>query len=78
MQWDALYLFARQWGIQPSEFWGMTMGEWHCEYELHSDDLGGEKFAGNLTQGDVDEMLYELDLSDEEWWKENGITNGQG
>lgn len=51
-----MYLWARTWGIQPSEFWDMTIGEWWAEYELHSPN-GDEKFAGKLTRQDVDELL---------------------
>lgn len=50
-----MYLWARQWGIQPSEFWEMTIPEWWLEYELNvqKDD---EKFAGKLTRADVEEL----------------------
>jgi hypothetical protein len=50
-----MYLWAREWGIQPSEFWDMTMGEWWAEYDLRA-PAGDEKFAGKLTRKDVDEL----------------------
>jgi hypothetical protein len=50
-----MYLWAREWGIQPSEFWDMTMGEWWAEYDLRAPS-GDEKFAGKLTRKDVDEL----------------------
>jgi hypothetical protein len=50
-----MYLWAREWGIQPSEFWDMTMGEWWAEYDLRAPS-GDEKFAGKLTRNDVDEL----------------------
>ena len=51
-----MYLTARQWGIQPSEFWDMTMAEWFCEYDFHNSTREG-RFAGKLTESVVDEML---------------------
>lgn len=51
-----MYLHARNWGIQPSEFWGMTMAEWFCEYEIHRQHDPDNDFAGRLTQADVDEL----------------------
>lgn len=50
-----MYLWARQWGIQPSEFWGMTMSEWWLEYDLHSSSKK-DKYAGTLTRGEVEEL----------------------
>ena len=50
-----MYLWARQWGIQPSEFWEMTIPEWWLEYELNV-QKDGEKFAGKLTRADVEEL----------------------
>ena len=50
-----MYLWAREWGIQPSEFWDMTVGEWWAEYDLRS-PAGDEKFAGKLTRNDVDDL----------------------
>lgn len=49
-----LYLSARAWEIQPSEFWGMTMAEWFAEYEWRN---GDKQFAGTLTQADVDRLM---------------------
>lgn len=50
-----MYLWARQWGIQPSEFWNMTINEWWAEYDLHA-SASSEKFAGKLTRNDVDDL----------------------
>ena len=50
----------------------MTMGEWYCEYEFHADQNGGGTYAGNLTQGDVDDLMDDNELTDEEWWKKHG------
>jgi hypothetical protein len=47
---------ARSWGIQPSEVWQMTMAEWFCEYEFNKPPDDG-RFAGNLTEEDVDELM---------------------
>ncbi len=51
-----MYLWARQWGIQPGEFWDMTIPEWWLEYDLKSPQETGEKFAGRLTRADVEEL----------------------
>ena len=50
----------------------MTMGEWYCLYEHHSDQQGGGTYAGNLTQGDVDDLMDDNELTDEEWWTKHG------
>lgn len=52
-----MYLLARCWGIQPGEFWDMTVSEWFAEYDLRVTNAPGDKFAGKLTRGDVDELL---------------------
>jgi hypothetical protein len=52
-----MYLHARSWGIQPSEFWNMTIPEWWAEYDLNTKAAPSDKFAGKLTQGDVDDLL---------------------
>lgn len=58
-----MYLWARQWGIQPSEFWDMTISEWWLEYELRS-PAEKEKFAGKLTRSDVDDLKAWMDEKD--------------
>ena len=49
-----MYLLAREWGIQPSEFWEMTLPEWFVEYEFRTAER--PKLAGNLTPDAVDEL----------------------
>jgi len=56
-----MYLMARTWGIQPGEFWAMTMKEWFLEFELNQPTSGKDCFAGGLTQGDVDELAEFLE-----------------
>jgi len=51
-----MYLWARQWGIQPSEFWGMTISEWWLEYDLNAPSDPKEKYAGKLTRAEVEEL----------------------
>lgn len=46
---------AREWGIQPSEFWDMTLGEWFLEYDFRRPKETYD-FAGNLRQADVDRL----------------------
>jgi hypothetical protein len=50
-----MYLHARSWGIQPSEFWSMTMNEWWCEYDFKL-ERDTTKYAGKLTKSDVDDL----------------------
>lgn len=50
-----MYLLAREWGIQPSEYWEMTLPEWHAEYELRAQEK--PRLAGNLTPQVVDELM---------------------
>lgn len=51
-----MYLWAREWGIQPSEFWEMTIAEWWVEYEFRAPARKDERYAGTLTQADVDDL----------------------
>lgn len=51
-----MYLWAREWGIQPSEFWQMTISEWWLEYELKSPKDPKGTYAGKLTRADVEEL----------------------
>jgi hypothetical protein len=59
-----MYLYARQWGIQPSEFWNMTIAEWWLEYETNAPSQDGEKFAGKLTRSDVDDLKAWMEEKD--------------
>jgi hypothetical protein len=54
-----VYLHARAWGIQPSEFWAMTIGEWFLEYNFRDKDSG--TYAGSLTRADVDDLMDWMD-----------------
>jgi len=51
-----MYLWAREWGIQPSEFWEMTIPEWFLEYEIKAPKDPKETYAGKLTRADVEEL----------------------
>lgn len=51
-----MYLWAREWGIQPSEFWAMTIPEWWLEYEVKAPKDPKDTYAGKLTRGDVEEL----------------------
>ena len=55
-----MFLLARSWGIQPSDFWDMTLPEWWAEYDYHAIAQPGD-FAGGLTQGDLDDIDDWLD-----------------
>ena len=50
-----MYLSARAWGIQPSEFWDMTLPEFYAEFESRLPDQKGHH-AGKLTDDDVAEL----------------------
>jgi hypothetical protein len=50
-----MFLLARGWGWQPSEFWNATLPEWFLEFDMQRPKQTGD-FAGNLTQGDVDRL----------------------
>ncbi len=69
--WGSLYMAARHWGIQPSEFWDMTLAEWFCEAE-HRMPRGAGDYAGNLTRDDVDRLHRIALMSDDEWKAYNG------
>ena len=47
-----MYLAARSFGIQPSEFWEMTLPEFLAEVEWRRPSQPGD-YAGTLTQADV-------------------------
>jgi hypothetical protein len=47
-----MYLFARSRGLQPSEFWDMTLPEWFLEFHEARETTPGQ-FAGKLTRRDV-------------------------
>lgn len=51
-----MYLWAREWGIQPSEFWEMTIAEWFLEYEIKAPKDPKDTYAGTLTRADVEEL----------------------
>jgi len=51
-----MYLWAREWGIQPGEFWQMTIPEWWLEYELRAPAAKDERYAGTLTRAEVEEL----------------------
>lgn len=73
IDWDDLYLSARSWGVQPSEFWEMSFPEWFCEAEARRDRQRGD-YAGTLTRSDVDELTLIAAMTDEEWSAYNGNT----
>lgn len=62
-----MYLHSRSWGVQPSEFWAMTLGEWYAEYELHT-NVNEKKYAGKLTKSDVDDL--------KEWMEKKNVNTG--
>lgn len=57
--------------VQPSEFWGMTIPEWFALWEIHRPN----DYAGKLTHDLVDDLMDDIDLSDDEWWEKNGASD---
>lgn len=45
------------------------MSEWFAEWEFnHGDQIGTDgTYAGKLTQGDVDDLLNVIEMSNSEW-----------
>ena len=68
-----MYLAAREWEIQPSEFWEMTMVEWMLEAQSRFD-----KTPEGRALRRRDEWLEEAELSDEEWWSRHGTPKNTG
>jgi len=57
-----MYVTARSWGIQPSEFWAMTMVEWFAEAQLHQKQNEGQKpVKGHLSDAEVDRLKLLLE-----------------
>lgn len=64
-----MYAQARNWGIQPSEFWDMTLGEWMLEARVHwlaSDE--GQKFLKKRN------WMADAELTKEEWMIKHGLA----
>lgn len=52
-----MFLAARRTlGIQPTEFWDMTLGEFLLEYDAVRPRDPARDYAGKLTQADVEEL----------------------
>jgi len=66
-----MYLAARAWGIQPSEFWAMTLSEILAEAMIRGD---GQKYAGGMTSGDIEEIRAASAAFREERAKARGAT----
>ncbi|MDH5796934.1 MAG: hypothetical protein OEZ19_00075 [Paracoccaceae bacterium] len=64
-----MYLAARAWGVQPSEFWSMSFGEWLLE--AHHQWLESED--GRLWQK-KQVWMEDADLTREEWRAKYGLA----
>lgn len=64
-----MYLSAREWGIQPSEFWEMTIGEWLLEASSQ-----WEKSQQGQLQKKKELWLEDASLSQDEWMKKYGLA----
>lgn len=64
-----MYTSAREWGIQPSEFWEMTVGEWLLEaaHRWETSEAGQKEKKKNI-------WLEDSMLSEEEWKKKYGLA----
>lgn len=52
-----MYLCARDWGVQPREFWEMTLHEFLLEHEWRRPKDPEHDYAGSLTRGDVEALM---------------------
>jgi len=66
-----MFLACVNLGVQPSEFWNMTLGETFLLIDAHRPRMEGD-YAGKLRKSDVDEISGSLELSDDEWWAKHG------
>jgi hypothetical protein len=51
-----MFLLSHKWGIQPSEFWAMTIPEWFVLFDHYKPEDKGGTYAGSLTRGELDEL----------------------
>ena len=52
-----MYLTARyKFNLSPTEFWDMTLPEYFTELEFHAPDETEKRYAGKLTEEDVNEL----------------------
>lgn len=65
--WSAMYVAARAWEIQPSEFWNMTVSEWMAEAEWRARQTPEGRAMLNR-----DKWKAEAAMTDEEWWAIHG------
>lgn len=67
-----MFRAAHNWGIAPSEFWGMTMSEWYEIAEIHIAEQG---VAGtSITEERLDDIKSWARKKKEERAKANGDT----
>ena len=64
-----MYLTARRWGIQPSEFWDMTMAEYLLELDAHYRETPEGRHEMKRAT-----WLEDAELTDEEWRAKYGST----
>lgn len=69
-----MYQAARGWGVQPSEFWGMTLGEWFAEAEMAIEqaDRLPHRPGSKLSRADIRNIQADMELTDEEWMAKHG------
>lgn len=57
MNWNGMYLCARSWGIQPDQFWNMTIGEWQLEAaQKYEEATGGKPVPGQLRPDEFERL----------------------
>lgn len=64
-----MLLAARSWGIQPSEFWEMTLSEWLLEANYH-----WERSPEAEERRKKEIWLEDAELTAEDWKKKYGST----
>jgi hypothetical protein len=60
--WTAFYLAGRKLGLQPSEFWDMTLPEFFAEMDAAVEEGGKGKPQKGLSEQEAQELL--------EWMKD--------
>lgn len=71
-----MYALARDWGIQPSEFWGMTIHEWFTEHKFRK--AQSDKLSGKMTDATKERMAENIQLTDEEFLRGTSTSINQG
>ena len=62
-----MFQLAIGWGVQPSEFWNMTLPEWFALLDFNLSKEAQQSGAPT----DFAAIKADMELSDAEWWKKH-------